>query len=152
MADLGKMRFLKRFPVSKHAQIQQVMSYLQMCGLTGRDIVSIGGWIDRHAANEFYESAREQVQGYIDQKTIRPVGSDHPDQVSNRFRYMGITGNYRFVQDTWGTGWEVTSYRTKTTIWHTPDSREWPGRMHWSTKRFYNMVLDIADGLIQLNF
>lgn len=152
MADTGKMRFLKRFPESKHEQILQVMNYLQMCGLSGRDIVSIGGWIDRAGANDRYQAARERIQVYIDQKTIRPIGKDDPEQMANRFKYRGITGDYNFSNSHWGYMWNVTSMRTRTTIVHHPQARDWPSRVHWNQQSFYNMMLDIADGKINLNF
>ena len=151
MADTGKMRFLRRFPESKHEQIRQVMSYLEMCGLSGRDIVSIGGYMDRHAASELYRAAQDRVKAFIDQKTIRPIGGDHKDQVVNRFKYCGIDGDYNFVNDGWA-GWEVTSMKTKAKKRFSNTDRVWPGHVHWSRRHFYDMVLDIADGNVRLNF
>ena len=150
MADVGKMRFLARFPASKHAQIQQVVSYLEMCGLTGRDIISIGGYIDRQAAREVYLAARDRVQGYIDHGTIQPIGADSPKQIVNRFKYRGITGDYNCTIEDWH--WTVKSMRTKVQHGYIPRARSWPRHLHWSDRCFYDMVLAIADGDLQLNF
>jgi hypothetical protein len=152
MADLGRMKFLRRFPESKHEQIRQVMSYLQMCGLSGRDIVSIGGWIDRHAARERLAAAKERVQGYIDQGTIRAIGRDDPGLIMDRFKYRGITGDYNFYMNDWGRAYRIVSMKTKQSIVHHVTDREWPGNLHWNTRDFYNMIMDIGDGRVQLNF
>ncbi len=150
MADTGKMRFLKRFPESKHEQIKQLMSYITMCGVSGRDLVSIGGYIDRQRASEQYQNAKVRVQEYIDQKTIRPVGADRPDQIVNRFKFKTISGDYNFSGD-WST-WEVVNVKTKVRQHYHPTNRDWPAHLHWNRRSFYNMVLDIAEGCIQLNF
>ena len=145
------MSFLKRFPESKHEQILQVISYVQMCGLSGRDLVSIGGWIHRSKTTAEYRVNKERVQAFIDQKTIRPIGSDPPEQVANRFKYKGLQGDYNFVNHHWGQ-WEVTSMRTKVRNSYRPKDRDWPGHVHWQTRCFYNCVLDIADDSSWLNF
>jgi hypothetical protein len=44
MSDFLK---LKRFSEDKHEQIEQLIVWCQMMGLTGRDLVSIGGKLDR---------------------------------------------------------------------------------------------------------
>lgn len=151
MADLGKMKFLKRFPDSKHEQIRQVMSYLEMCGLSGRDIVSIGGYMDRRCAAEHYQAARERVQGFIDQKVIRCIGADRGDQIVNRFKYCGITGDYNFYYD-YSSTWDVKSVKTGVRKRVSNSDREWPSHVHWNRRHFYDMVLDLADGRINLNF
>lgn len=150
MADTGKMRFLKRFPEGKHEQIRQLMSYIEMCGVTGRDLVSIGGYIDRQRAKEQYQHAKERVQGYIDQRVIRTIGADHPDQLINRFKFKTVNGDYN-CEGNWSS-WEVVSVKTKIRKTFHPDERNWPGHLHWGRRSFYNMILDIADGNIQLNF
>lgn len=44
---------LKRFPKDKHEQIAGLVQYATLMGLTGRDLVSIGGKMDRdHAKKE----------------------------------------------------------------------------------------------------
>jgi hypothetical protein len=150
MADTGKMRFLKRFPESKHEQIKQLMSYITMCGVSGRDLVSIGGYIDRQRANEQYYQAKARVQEYIDQKTICPISADKSDQIVNRFKFKTINGDYNFRGD-WAS-WEVFSVKTKTRQRYQPTSRSWPGHLNWNRRSFYDMVLDIVEGNIQLNF
>lgn len=151
MADTSKMRFLKRFPEDKHAQVLQVMSYLEMCGLTGRDLVSIGGYVDRRLMNERYQSAKARVQDYIDQKTISPIGADNQDRVESRFKYKGINGTYNFDSDGWSY-WSATSVKTKVKKRFPTSSRDWPSHVPWSKRHFLEVVLDIAEGNIKLDF
>ena len=150
MADSSKMRFLKRFPESKHEQIRQLMSYIERCGVSGKDLVSIGGYIDRQRANEQYQHARARVQEYIDHKTIRPIGQDRPDQIVNRFKFKTLNGDYNCSGD-WSY-WEIVSVKTKVKQNYHPTDRGWPAHLHWNRRNFYNMVLDIAEGNVQLNF
>lgn len=150
MADTSKMRFLKRFPESKHEQIRQLMSYIEMCGVSGRDLVSIGGYIDRRRVSEQYQHAKARVQEFIDQKTIQPIGKDRSEQIVNRFKYKGLSGDYNFSGD-WR-DWEIVSVKTKVRQHYHPSNRDWPGHLNWTRRAFYDMVLDIAEGQIQLNF
>lgn len=150
MADLGKMRFLKRFPESKHEQIRQLMNYISMCGVSGKDLVSIGGYIDRQRASEQYQHARARVQEYIDQRTICPIGQDRPDQIVNRFKFKTLNGDYNCSGD-WSL-WEVVNVKTKVRQHFRPTERDWPSHVHWNRRSFYNMVLDIVEGHVQLNF
>jgi hypothetical protein len=150
MADSGKMKFLKRFPESKHEQIRQLMSYIEMCGVSGKDLVSIGGYIDRRQASEQYQHARDRVQEYIDQRTIRPIGADRPDQVINRFKFKTLNGDYNCLGE-WSS-WDIVNVKTKARQRVKPTERDWPNHVHWGRRNFYNMVLDIAEGHVQLNF
>jgi hypothetical protein len=151
MADTSKMRWMRRFPEDKHEQILQIMSYLEMCGLSGRDLVSIGGYVDRRAASQRHQYAKERVQDYIDQKTIVPIGADRKDQLENRFKLKTLNGDYNFETNGWSS-WEVTNVKTKARKRVDPLDRDWPGHVHWTRRNFYNMVLDIADGNFQANF
>lgn len=151
MADTGQMRFLKRFPESKHEQIRQLMSYIEMCGVSGRDLVSIGGYIDRRTISAHYQNAKQRVQEYIDQGTVRTIGSDHKDQIMNRFKYKTLNGDYNFETSGWSF-WRVVNVQTKTKQNITPQDRTWPSYVHWTRRHFYNVVLDVAEGHVQLNF
>lgn len=151
MADLGKMKFLKRFPENKHDQILQLMSYIEMCGVSGRDLVSIGGYIDRRAVSARYQDAKQRVQEYIDQGTVRNIGSDRKDQIMNRFKWKTLSGDYNFETNGWST-WDVVSVKTKIKQRVTTQDRQWPSHVHWTRRHFFNVVLDIAEGQIQLNF
>lgn len=62
---------LKRFPKDKHEQIAGLVQYATLMGLTGRDLVSIGGKMDRDHAKkerarrlEICESMVTPLKGY----------------------------------------------------------------------------------------
>lgn len=151
MADTSKMRFLRRFPESKHEQIQQLMSYIQLCGVTGKDLVSIGGYLDRSRKSETYRQAKERVDTYIRDGIISAVGKDSPDQMPNRFKYNGIDGVYRVDNDGWNR-WNITSSSTKVQKIVQPTQHDWPSHLRWGKRQFYDVVLDIADGKLKLDF
>lgn len=150
MADTSKMRFLKRFPDSKHEQIKQLMSYIEMCGVSGRDLVSIGGYIDRQRLTAQYQHAKARAKEYIEQGTIRPIGKDRPDQIVNRFKFKTLTGDYN-CSGNWSS-WEVVNVETKARQHFNTGNRNWPAHLRWNSRSFYDFVLDIAEGQIQLNF
>lgn len=122
-----------------------------MCGVSGKDLVSIGGYIDRQRVSERYRAAQARVNEYIEQGTICPIGADRKDQVVNRFKYKGINGNYNFDTDGWS-HWSATSTKTKVKKRVTVTSRDWPSHVNWTKRQFYDLVLDLAEGNIQLNF
>lgn len=151
MADAGKMRFLKRFPEDKWEQIKQVMSYIQMCGLTGKDLVSIGGYIDRQKKNELLDSIKEVYNDYIKTKRIQPVGNDSIKNLRNRFKIKSLNNNYRFDEHGWNT-WSVTNYRTKACKLINCIEQDWPSHVKWGDRIVYNVLMAIRNGDIQLNF
>lgn len=151
MADTGKMKFLRRFPEDKHDQIVQVMNYLQMCGLSGKDIVSIGGWMDRSVRSNLWRANKERIQQYIKDGVIVPIGRDRTDDMRNRFKYKSANGDYNFDLD-YASRWTVTSMRTKARMTVIPHSYEWPAHIHWHQREFYDIIMSIADGRFSLNF
>lgn len=145
------MQFLKRFPEGKHEQIRQLMVMAQLAGLTGKDLVSIGGWLDRSKKTVEYRANKERINTFIEQGVIRTIGADHKDQIANRFKYKGANGDYNFTDFGWG-HWNVVSMKTKAKQTFSSTQRDWPGHLHWNTRRFYDCVLDIADNPSWLNF
>ena len=143
------MQFLKRFPIEKHDQIKQLMTYIEMCGVSGKDLVSIGGYIDRRRLSESYKHRKSLV----DALPISPVGSDHAHNESydTRFNYKTEQGTYRFETDGWNT-WSITSNKTKVVKKHTAVTRDWPAHLKWRRRMRYEIMLDVIEGNIKLNF
>ncbi len=146
------MRFLNRFPKEKHEQVRQIMGYIEMCGLTGRDLVSIGGWIDRQALRERYQHARSRVGDYVKSGVIRPIGRDSESQIVNRFKFRTTNGDYNFMSKGFSATWNVTSQATKTMHTVRSTTRDWPSHLNWARRDFYDLVLDISDGKVILNW
>lgn len=145
------MKFLKRFPEGKHEQIRQLIFMAQLSGLSGKDLVSIGGWIDRNKKNDEYRANKDRINELIKQGIILPIGQDSKEQIVNRFKYKSAAGDYNFVSNGWS-HWTCTSMKTKVKQNFIPGSYSWPGHIHWNYRYFYNCVLDIVDKKIQLNF
>jgi hypothetical protein len=149
------MKFLARFPESKHEQIKQLMGYIQLCGVTGKDLVSIGGHIDR----ERKKITTKNNLARIADLDIQPVGTD---KKSTRWewwhqRWRVITPNsdkYDFIDDTWN-NYRVYSHTTKITKSVTASNHYaggWPGTWRYNKIQAHEMMMDVADGRFLLNF
>ena len=142
----------KRFPESKQEQIRQFVAYAQMCGLSGKDIRSIGDKLDRERKASERKSNMEIVKGFEclnigeDAKRI-----DKKYRLNDRFKLKTATGTYNFKYDYYG--YQVTSLQTKKTVNHRTDvhAYELPIRNYDEIAR-YATLLDIAFGKLKLNF
>lgn len=153
------MKFLKRFPESKHEQIKQLMSYIQLCGVTGKDLVSIGGHIDRTNRAENFK----KIQSRINDFTFHPVG-EHDRKLAkiNRWHWWNAkwaiitpTGRYVFDSDYWGYVFNVTNTKTKVRNTFTVTgnhSEDFTTSVPYIKKCAYEIMMDVADGHVVLNF
>ena len=142
----------KRFPESKQEQIRQFVAYAQMCGLSGKDIRSIGDKLDRERKTEERRANMEIVQGF----ECLNIGDDakrHDKKyhLNQRFKLKTATGTYNFVYDWYG--FTVTSLKTKKTVRHKTNTGDYelPVRNYDEVAR-YATLLDIAFGKLKLNF
>jgi hypothetical protein len=142
----------KRFPESKQEQIRQFVAYAQMCGLSGKDIRSIGDKLDRQRKVSERQANMEIVKGF----ECLSIGDDAKKydkkyQLNQRFKLKTANGAYNFVYN-WG-GYTVTSLKTKKTVSHKTDihAYELPVRNYDEVAR-YATLLDIAFGKLKLNF
>lgn len=142
----------KRFPESKQEQIRQFVAYAQMCGLSGKDIRSIGDKLDRQRKVEERKANMEIVKGFdclnIGEDARR---SDKKSRLNDRFKLKTARGAYNFRYDYYG--YQVTSLTTKKTVNHRIDgfSYELPQR-DYSVLLRYATLLDIAHGKLKLDF
>lgn len=139
------LKRLKRFSQQQHDQLEQLLAWCQLMGLTGKDLVSLGGHIDRMQAAERKEKCKNIVNSF----NIKPVGKDRA--IEHRFSIKTIHGQFRFSSD--GFDWvEVFSYVTK-------DKRRYAlpyytdiGQMHWRKRWIHRALLAVHDGTIKLDF
>ena len=150
------MKFLARFPESKHEQIKQLMGYIQLCGVTGRDLVSIGGYIDRERKKE---TARSNLARIAD-LDIRLIGTDKKNNTRQewwhrRWRVVTANGNkYDFTDDTWN-NYRVYSHATKISKSITASNHYvggWPSTWRYNKIQAHEIMMDVADGRFLLNF
>jgi hypothetical protein len=139
---------LSRFPAEKQDQIEQLIAYAQLLGLSGKDLVAIGGKMDREQAKRLKIANMEIVRGF----ECLPIGKDSKHDLDTRFKLKTIDGAYNFVNDSWQR-WIVTSVKTKVQRNHysNTDMYDLP-KTRWRTQQRYAMLLDIAEGRFKLDF
>lgn len=70
--DEDVMIEFRRFPQEKQDQVRALVNYATLMGLNGKDLVSIGGKLDRVAAKREIEHNRNIVANM----GVRPIGKD----------------------------------------------------------------------------
>jgi len=149
------MKFLARFPDSKHEQIKQLMGYIQLCGVTGKDLVSIGGYIDRERKKETTKSNLARIAD----TDIQLIGADKKsvrrEWWHQRWRVVTASGEkYDFMDDAWHQ-YRVYSHSTKVSKTISPTnhySGDWPNTWRWHKICAHEMMMDVIDGRFPLNF
>ena len=135
---------LKRFDKEKHDQLEQLIAWSQMMGLSGRDLVSLGGHIDRA------QQAAEAKSNRTLAETIKfdPVGGD--TEMSNKWSYLTPDGRYTFQDASWG---RITVVSNKTKVRKVLRTEVYQlGRMHWNKRDRMQCALNIINGRIVLDF
>lgn len=139
---------LNRFSKDKQEQLEQFVAYAQLMGLSGRDLVAIGGKIDREQAKQRKIANMEIVRGF----ECLPIGADDKYQLDIRFKLKTVAGAYNFDDDGWNR-WEVTSLKTKVQRVHHVDTYDYDlPKTNYRTRSRYAMLLDIAAGKFKLDF
>ena len=135
---------LKRFEKDKHDQLEQLIAWSQMMGLSGKDLVSLGGHIDR--AQRAAESKSNQALA----ETIKfdPVGGDK--EMRDKWSYKTSDGRYTFESSSWRQIY-VVSNKTKVRKKFNLEYYE-IGRMGWSKRDRIQCALNIIHGRIVLDF
>lgn len=139
---------LNRFSKDKQEQLEQFVAYAQLMGLSGRDLVAIGGKIDREQAKQRKLANMEIVRGF----ECLPIGADTKHDLDRRFKLKTVDGAYNFDDDNWNR-WEITSLKTKVKKTHRVDPYEYDlPKTDYRTRSRYAILLDIAGGKFKLDF
>ena len=141
-------RKLKRFSDAKYAQVEQLISYSQLLGLTGADLVSIGGRMQREAKQAIKLQNMRIIEGFV----CLPVGRKG-HTIDQRFKIDGPNNHYRF-ENRGSDIWHVINTKNRKVKTHYPNpwDKEIPRAKHWSTMVRYAMLLDVASGMFKLDF
>lgn len=135
---------LKRFDKAKHDQLEGLLEWCQLMGLTGKDLVSLGGHIERSQLAAEAKSNRTLAETI----TFDPVGSD--TEMSNKWSYLTPDGRYTFQDARWG---QVTVVSNKTKVRKNFRTEMYQlGRMHWGKRDRLQCALNIINGRIVLDF
>lgn len=139
---------LKRFSSDKKEQLEQFVAYAQLMGLSGRDLVAIGGKIDREEKKQRKIANMTMIQGF----ECLPIGADSKYDVDKRFKLKTTEGAYNFVDDGWNR-WEVTSLKTKQKRTYYCDAYDYDlPNTDYRTRQRYAILLEIAIGKFKLDF
>jgi hypothetical protein len=139
----------KRFPVDKQEQVRQLVAYAQLMGLDGKDLVSIGGKLDRIKAAAEYKRNRSLVETSF---TFLNVGRDHGEYaLNNRWRIKTSGGSYTFEARGWDM-YRIKSNRTGAVVDHRVTADYSLGTGDYYKRRRYAVMLDVCNGLLPLNF
>jgi hypothetical protein len=138
---------LKRFDKAKHDQLAGLLEWCQLMGLSGKDLVSLGGHIARSEARSQAVANRSAV----DAMGCEPIGKDSSIDARWKLQSHGVT--YWFEIDGYGDHVKVINAKTK-------ESRRLRfdlygpelGRLHWRKRYFYAVMTAVRVGEIQLGF
>ena len=135
---------LKRFDKAKHDQLQGLLEWCQLMGLTGKDLVSLGGHIDRAQRSE--EAVKNRTLAQSIQFDV--VGNDH--DMSQKWSYNTPNGRYTFSDASWRRV-VVTSNSTRVRKQFNLEYHEL-GKLSWAKRDRLQCALNIINGQIVLNF
>ena len=135
---------LKRFDKAKHDQLEGLLEWCQLMGLTGKDLVSLGGHIERSQQAAEAKSNRTLAETI----TFDTVGGD--TEMSNKWSYLTPDGRYTFQDARWG---QITVVSNKTKVRKSFRTEMYQlGRMHWGKRDRLQCALNIINGRIVLDF
>lgn len=141
------LKRLKRFTKDKHDQLEQLIAWSQMMGLSGQDLVSLGGHIARSEARSQSVANRETV----DAMGCEPIGNDR--HIGDRWKFKSHGVTYWFENVGYGHQAKVTNTKTKKSKTFTFELYAHElGRLHWRKRFFYAAMLAVQSGEIQLGF
>ena len=137
---------LKRFSDEKQDQVEQLIGYATMLGLSGKDLISIGGKMERERTNI---NIKQNV-ALIKSLEVHRIGRDLDTE--QRFKIKTDNGNYNFEFSGYS-NWFITSLKTKSYVSYTPtDDIDLPKSISWYKQQQYRILYDIATGKLVLNF
>jgi len=136
----------KRFPADKQEQVRALVNYATLMGLNGKDLVSIGGKLDRIKVRREIDANRE----IIDSMNLQRVGKD--PSMRYRWSYISNGVRYYFDQADWYGVRLRSSAANKTKTVVVANSYEL-GRWRYDDNVFLpDVMLNVYHGHILLNF
>lgn len=103
--------FFRRFPAEKQDQVRQLVGYAMLMGLNGKDLVSIGGKLDRLKAAQEKKTRIALLNEMLER--CKPIGKDTPKWKTlrdpTRFTYVDATGRKWKFEDVGYYGARITS-------------------------------------------
>lgn len=138
-------RFMRRFEAGKEAQIEQLISYVTLLGLSGTDLIAVGGKMEREKVRQTRNHNDDIIAGY----TLEKIGKDPNVDYHRRFKIKTLNGSYNFESESWNRC-VVTNPKTKVQKYCTYENRPVSAKGH--SRQVKQMVLAIAYGDVKLDF
>ena len=137
----------KRFPADKQEQVRALVNYATLMGLDGKDLVSIGGKLDRIKVRREIEANR----AIIESMDIQTIGKD--TSLRHRWAYVSDGVRYYFTNADW---WGVNIRNSATNkSRHVPirSSYNLGTRFKYRENAFLaDIMLNVYHGHVLLNF
>jgi hypothetical protein len=142
--------FFKRFPAEKQDQVRALVNYATLMGLNGKDLVSIGGKLDRIKAKREKDRMRTIAEEVV--KSCALIGNDRksPRRDPTRWTYTDGTGRKWKFDNAQYWSVRVTSDTGVTKTFRDPERYDIGRGTDWWTLK--QIMLNVHEGEIQLNF
>ncbi len=137
MSEEKELEF-KRFSKDKQEQIRQLVSFATLMGLTGKDLVSIGGKLSRIESAQEIRQRKTAVEGY----DVKPIGKT---PITSRFKLTIGDVTYHFNGDDYYSEWTVKNTKTNRTLMIAPSRNDW-GRVSWNKRTMYDVLWALHQG------
>jgi hypothetical protein len=149
--EIEKELSFRRFADDKQEQVRQLIAYTTLMGLTGKDLISIGGTLNRIKERQEQVANLHIAEGYA--AKIATFGKTKSDKETN-------TGRRWVYVDALGAKWEfktVSFYQCEITNRSTNKRKHFYLDVYFSKYLkgkgyMYNALLNLHYGNIQLNF
>jgi len=146
--ELDEELIFTRFPADKQEQVRQLVAYAQLMGLNGKDLVSIGGKLDRLKASAEWKRNKELIDSTF---MFLNVGRDKGEYaLNNRWRIKTSTGSYTF-HPSWGEDFTIKSNKTGAHVHGRITEQYSTGNGDYYKRRRYAIMLEVVRN-IPLNF
>jgi hypothetical protein len=136
----------KRFPDEKQEQVRQLVGFATLMGLSGKDLVSIGGKLDRIVKIRERERLRDIVRS-MDLKAAKSTGAYSIDS----WYYTTGGVKYHFKGDSWMISITNMSTKKRITINNIPNYYFELGKFYmFGNSSVPRVMLNVWDGSITL--
>lgn len=159
MEEFDEVEF-SRFPADKQEQVRQLVQFTTLMGLTGKDLISIGGSLERRKKTRERKANQETLKQFDcllvgDDKKWESDKWQKERRLDDRFRLVIRDRTYTFSHESW-TEWSIVSKKTKKKVVHdvSPNLYEYalPRSSEWRREYRLILLMNIATGKLKLDF
>lgn len=145
MSIVDDKRFMSRFGADRGPQIEQLISYITLLGFTGKDLVAIGGKMERQKEKNIALHNEEIVKQF----KFELIGQDRDVNHRGRFKIKNPYGTYHVQCQSF---WHGEVKNTKTRVKKNYFVNYCPTVGKGYIPEVKQAILAIANGVITLDF